>query len=311
MPDETKVDKIEETVLLERTKLGPQEPEPLPELAPEPHPTPAGPAPSNTWFNGSMVPIIFLLFMILAMVVILVLSNFRKDSGQASTSMRMEDPTVATLRADLEARRSELNRQRIASGLPPIDGGSESMQELATRIKNDADTLVGLSGGFQQIIIEKDARISEVSENFLRTEQVRQTLSTELGRVKAELQQALVNGSEADSLNRMLTDSRARQQTLSQQLLEARAQLAEMQNSVDNEDFADLQRNLEETTRAKDFFENRVRELEAQLGNARLFAKSEDELLPAAVELFRRLRTMEDGLRLRSHHRIQQNRCRT
>ena len=59
------------------------------------------------------------------------------------------------------------------------------------------------------------------------------------------------------------------------------------------EDFADLKRRFDETLRAKEFFESRVKELEGALTKTKLFASSENELLPAAVELFRSLRLLE------------------
>jgi len=42
------------------------------------------------------------------------------------------------------------------------------------------------------------------------------------------------------------------------------------------------------------FFEARAKDLESELAKARLFASSENELLPAAVELFRNLRQLEN-----------------
>ncbi|NJR43219.1 MAG: hypothetical protein HC767_11755 [Akkermansiaceae bacterium] len=46
--------------------------------------------------------------------------------------------------------------------------------------------------------------------------------------------------------------------------------------------------------RAKEFYENRVKELEGSAEQPKLFASSENELLPAAVELFRSLRELEN-----------------
>ena len=43
----------------------------------------------------------------------------------------------------------------------------------------------------------------------------------------------------------------------------------------------------------RNFFESRVKELEGALTKTKLFASSENELLPAAVELFRSLRLLE------------------
>ncbi len=244
--------------------------------------------------SGLMNPVVFLLFMIFAMVVILVVVNMR-DSGEGSGNgeNQADDPAVAALKADVKAGEMELNRQRMAMGLPPLENGNEPIDEIAGRLKNDADTLVALAGRFQQMLGEKDAEISARSAELLRSEQVRQDLMTENARLNSEYQRALIGGSEAESLKKLLADSQATRDALSQELAEVRAQLVEMSDAVSGAEFSDLQRRFDETLRSKDFFENRVRELEAELGKMRLFAKSEDELLPAAVELFRRLRLLE------------------
>ncbi len=244
-------------------------------------------------FGGMMMPVIFLLFMIFAMVVILVVTNMRKTDGTGGNGIQMDDPAVAALKADLEARRSELNRQRMAAGLPPLEGGSEPMEEIAKRLKTDADTLVALSGRFQQILTEKDAQITKVNQDLLRAEQIRQSLSAELARVQSDFQKALVSGSEADGLKRLLAESNTQRDALASELAAARDQLANMKGAISEEDYSDLERRLEEALRARDFFENRAKELEAQAVNVELFASSENELLPAAVELFRRLRKLE------------------
>ncbi len=284
MPDETKVEKIEETKIVEKSHANTE--------AADADSGVSGSADKGR-FGGMMMPVIFLLFMIFAMVVVLVVTNMRKTERSGGTGILVDDPAVAALKADLDARRSELNRQRMAAGLPPLEGGSEPMEEIAKRLKTDADTLVALSGRFQQILTEKDAQITKVNQDLLRAEQIRQSLSAELARVQADFQKALVSGSEADGLKRLLADSRAQREAVSAELTAAREQLANMKGAISEEDYADLERRLEESLRARDFFENRVKELEAQIGNADLFAKSEKDLMPAAVELFRRLRKLE------------------
>lgn len=187
----------------------------------------------------------------------------------------------------------ELNRQRMAMGLPPLENGAEPIGEIADRLKTDADTLVALAGRFQQMLGEKDAEITARSAELLRSEQIRQDLISENTRLNSEYQRALITGSETQSLNQLLADSQATRDALSDELTKVRQQLVEMSGAVSGDEFSDLQRRFNETLRSKEFFENRVKELEAELGQMRIFAKSEDELLPAAVELFRRLRKLE------------------
>ncbi len=187
----------------------------------------------------------------------------------------------------------ELNRQRIALGLPPLENGTEPINEIADRLKTDADTLVALAGRFQQMLGEKDAEITSRNAELLRLEKVRQDLLSENTRLNSEYQRALIGGSEAENLKKILADSQATRDALADELAKTRSRLSEMNDAVSGDDFTDLQRRFDETLRSKEFFENRVRELEAELGRMKLFAESEDDLLPAAVELFRRLRELE------------------
>ncbi|MFD2256046.1 OmpA family protein [Luteolibacter algae] len=259
----------------------------------DPEVTPAeGPAEEKNKMAGMMTPIVFLLFMIFAMVVVLVVSNMKRGKTSTQTNLA-DDPAVAALKADVDARRNELNRQRMAMGLPPIEGSSEPLENIAERLKNDADTLVNLSNRFQQMLAEKDTELSRRNSEILRLEKLRQDVSAENSRIQAELQRALLGSADNEQLKRMFNDVKSQRDALSDELATTRKKLNEMSGSVNEEEFADLQRRFQETLRSKEFFENRVKELEAQLGKMNLFAKSEDELLPAAVELFRRLRKLE------------------
>jgi outer membrane protein OmpA-like peptidoglycan-associated protein len=143
------------------------------------------------------------------------------------------------------------------------------------------------------MLIEKDAEISAKSAELIRSEQLRQSLSAEAARLQGEFQRALVNGSDSDLLRREVVALKSQRDALAAELTKLRDELATKGQGVSADDYADLQRQLEETRRAKQFFEARVAELEGALTNAKLFAKSEDELLPAAVELFRSLRKLE------------------
>lgn len=258
------------------------------------HPEHAHPEPvqvkASDGSTSQLNPTILLLFMILAMLVVLAITSLRQGKGTDKTS---DDPTVLAIKADLEARRSELNRQRIAMGLPPLEGTSEPVEEIAKRLKADADTLAGISGRFQQMLADKDTAISTGNAETLRLEKLRQDVSLENARLQSELQRALISSSDTDRLKTMLVDAQAQRDAISLELADARQRLAEQAGAVSGDDFADLQRRYEEALRAKEFFEERVRVLESAAPKADLFAKSESDLLPAAVELFRRLRKLE------------------
>jgi outer membrane protein OmpA-like peptidoglycan-associated protein len=181
----------------------------------------------------------------------------------------------------------------MAMGLPPLEGGSEPIGDIADRLKTDADTLVALAGRFQQMLGEKDSELTNRNAEILRLEKLRQDLSVEYARLNSELQRALVSGAEATQLRKLLADSQASLDALSEELKRNQEKIAELSGGVTGDEYTDLERRFQETLRSKDFFESRVKELEAELGKMNLFAKSENELLPAAVELFRRLRALE------------------
>jgi outer membrane protein OmpA-like peptidoglycan-associated protein len=232
-----------------------------------------------------MPPVAVLGFVIVALLVVLLVISNRGRMGGGYTN---ED--LVELQAEVNARRSELNRERMAYGLRPLEGGSEDIEDIAARLKKDADTMVALAGSFQSLLAEKDTQFSAKSAELLRSEEQRMSLAAEAQRLRSQLQEALVNSSTAEAVQRELANLKAQRDALSAELATLRQQPA----GVNAEDFADVQRRLEEALRAKDFFESRAAELEAELSKARLFASSESELLPAAVELVRSLRKLEN-----------------
>ncbi len=237
-------------------------------------------------------PVVALGFVIIALLGVLIAIGVR--SGLGGGGPGPDAPELTDLRAEANALRDQLNRERMAMGLRPLEGGTESVEDVAGRLKKDADLLVALAGSLQSIIAEKDADLSTKSAELIRSEQLRQSLAAESIRLQGELQRALVNGSGADLIRRDLDAVRSQRDARTAELASVRAELAANEEGVSPDEFADLQRRLEEAKRAKEFFEARVQELEGEASKAKLFARSEDELLPAAIELFRSLRKLEN-----------------
>ena len=235
-------------------------------------------------------PVVALAFVVIALLGVLIVMTFKGNSSGSATDER----DLAVLQAETNTLREELNRERIAMGLRPIEGNSEPIEDVAGRLKKDADTLVALAGSYQKLLGEKDSEVSARNAEILRSEKTRQALSAENARLQAELQRALVSGSDSDMLRRELANLSARRDAISGELAAARQKMATMSAGVSEDEHADLKRRFEETLRAKEFFEARVKELEGDLSNAKLFASSENELLPAAVELFRSLQELEN-----------------
>lgn len=225
---------------------------------------------------------------IIALLVILVTLNLRKGSGG-----KVSPEAIGELQAEAQALREQLNRERMALGLRPLEGNVESMQDIAARLRKDADTMVALASSFQTMLAEKDAEISAKNTELIRSEQLRQTLAAESARLNGELQRSVAGGAETESLRREIAALKQQRDVLTAQLDQTRQELAANTGGISAEIHADLQRRLEEITRARDFFEARAGELEGQLSKAKLFAKNDNELLPEAVELVRGLRKLE------------------
>lgn len=234
-------------------------------------------------------PVVALVFVIVCLLGVLVFMLWRGNLQGSSIA----DTDIIALQSEIDARREELNRQRVALGLSPLAGGFEPVENISSRLKKDADSLVALAGRFQEMLSEKDAELTARNSEILRSEKLRQSLAAESSRLQQELQRALVGGSEVDQLRRDLTDLKSQRDALVEELTLAREKMSGMSAGVATEDYEGLKRRFDETLRAKEFFEARVQELEADLGKAKLFASSENELLPAAVSLFRALRKLE------------------
>ncbi len=245
---------------------------------------------TTTSSKTTMPPAVALAFVIIALLGVLIVISVRGMMGGSSSA----SPELTELQAEATALRNQLNRERVAMGLRPLEGGSEPMEDIAARLKKDADTMVALATSFQAMLAEKDAEISAKSAELIRSEQLRQSLAAESARLQGELQRALVNGSDADLIRRDLEAMKSQRDALAAELATLRGELAAKGDGVSPDDFADLQRRFDETLKAKEFFEAKVAELEGELSKARLFASSENELLPAAVELFRSLRELEN-----------------
>lgn len=234
-----------------------------------------------------LTPGVILAFVIIALLGALLAVNIR---GIGSVS----EAELTELKAQEKALRTQLNSERANLGLHPLEDGSESVSEIAGRLKKDADTLVALAGSFQSILAEKDTEISAKNSELIRSEQLRQTLVNESARLSGELQRALVGASDIDLVRRTLDAMTAQRDALAAEVSTLKQQLAGASGGVSRQDYDELQRRFDEMQRAKEFFESRVKELDDAIGKAKLFASSENELLPAAVQLFRQLRALEN-----------------
>jgi outer membrane protein OmpA-like peptidoglycan-associated protein len=246
----------------------------------KPHDAPADEE-TVTASRSNLPPAVALGFVIIALLGVLIVMNLRGRFGPP-----VDSEEIRALKAEVAAAQTNLNARRVALGLPPIEGTGEPVEDVAARLKKDADTMVALAGSLQSTIVQKEAEIAAKTSKLLESEQGRQMLVAEIEKLRSQLGGALVNASELESL-------RSQRDGLAAEAARLRQELASKGEGVPREDYESMQRQLEEAIRARDFFESRVKELDAQLAKANLFASSEAELLPAAVELFRTLRKLE------------------
>lgn len=168
--------------------------------------------------------------------------------------------------AEEKVLRDELNRRRAELGLRPMEGGGETVEEISRRMKRDADTMVSLAGSFQDLLAEKDAAISEAHRKLLSSEQLRQSLAAETQRLQLDLQKALVASSESEVLRGKIDALSAQRDALAKQTETLREQVASQSAVAGNAaELETLRKRAEEATRAREFFEKRVGELEAEL----------------------------------------------
>lgn len=257
----------------------------------EPRPDSTHETPADSATSGAPIPPMLVLgFVIIALLGGIVAISLRGGLGRSS-----QDPAeLARLQAQTNALHNQLNRERLSMGLRPLEGGTESVEDVAERLKKDADTMVILASGLEKMLNESMADFKAKSEDLLRSEQLRQSLAADSVRMQEELRRATVAGAEVDTLRRELDKGKSRSEALMNELEGLRKELAARGEGASQNDMLDLQRRLDEALRAKDFFEAKLIELQKELSKAKLFASSENELLPAAVELFRSLRKLEN-----------------
>lgn len=267
-----------------------------PAATPAENPQPeSAPPPGDTRRPNSVTILVGVAVALLAAIVALNLAPGRSGNDDVKTLERKK--------GERDALRRTVNAERSLQGLPPLDsvGGAEDPETVADRLGRDATALAGMLTQYDNLIIERDAMIAEKGAALVQSEQQRQALTNSIGRLQGQLEKALIDSSGSDLARRQLELERARAEDLALKLQQAQIALAAAGDAVDKADYDRLLSQLEEARRSRDFFEDRARKLEEQLAALQtetvqqdLFADDESELLPAAVELFRRLRKLEN-----------------
>lgn len=189
-----------------------------------------------------------LAWVIVCLLAVLVFILWRANS---SLSLPTQDPQIAALQREIDAHRAALNGESTAT-----DGSvGEPVEAIAGRLKRDVDGLLSLAAHFQEELAEKDALITSRTTQISELEALRQTLAKDVVRLQEELQVALAGVTASDAMRGELDVAKA-------ELALMREEFKRQSGAVSAEDFEDLKRRFEETSRAKEFFEARVAELE-------------------------------------------------
>ena len=208
--------------------------------------------------SANLLPAVALAFVIMVLFGMLIMVAWKKGTfGSAA-----KDNRLVTLQAEANALRNDYNNQRILMGLRPIENESEPIKDVAIRLKKDADTLVSLADSYQKLIEEKEHELMLKNTELLRSEKLRQATAAESSRLQGELNRALIDGSDSERLRADSANLKLQRDALAAELEAARQTAQSTRADPSVEDFADLKRRLDETLRAKEFFESQVKDLQ-------------------------------------------------
>jgi chromosome segregation ATPase len=189
-----------------------------------------------------------LAWVIVCLLAVLVFILWRANN---SLNLPTHDPQIAALQREIDAHRAALNGESTATD----ESVGEPVEAIAGRLKRDVDGLLSLAAHFQEELAEKDALIASRTTQISELEALRQTLAKDVVRLQEELQVALAGVTASDAMRGELDVAKA-------ELGLMREEFKRQSGAVSAEDFEDLKRRFEETSRAKEFFEARVAELE-------------------------------------------------
>ncbi len=147
---------------------------------------------------------------------------------------------IAQLQAEADALRAAHDSQHEGAG--SVLAG-ESLDQIVDRMKKDVDSLAALVRDRQSLLDLKSEQLVARNAEVLEGSEASKNLSAENATLKSELEQALANREDLAPVRQALAEIKSQRDALSVEL-------------------ADVQRRLDETLRAKNFFEGRAKQLE-------------------------------------------------
>lgn len=230
----------------------------------------------------SVLALGFIAITLVGVLIAMAIKSKPADSG-ASAAKEGDDPALRDAKARIQLLQSSVNQERAKLGLSPMYGDStQSAEVVASRITEDAATLVALSRGVKDLISSKDAELAQRTKEWTDAVKLQGVLRDQLAETKEQLNKALIEGSDTSALRSQLDLANKKVIALGD----------ELRRLSDNPD--KLQGQVAQLRSDRDALQARVAELESRLSQASLFAGTESQLVSDAVELFRSLRALEN-----------------
>ena len=251
---------------------------------------------------------------VIAMLAIIALMMFfnMKQNGSPTSVSGVSDEKLMELRQNVSTKELELKSLGIA-----LPADTSSMNELSSRISRDAMALRTNIEDFQTALSAKEATLTKAQLDLKAYVSMNQSLSDDAGKLRSQLAQ--LQGQQAN-----LAYLKQESEALKAKLAERDNQISELSGRPTPETVAQFRASLNETMLTNEKLNKKIADLEVQLAGAvnstevsrmrseneamrielqqlraandydSLYAKSVDDLHPAASRLYKALEKLED-----------------
>ena len=251
---------------------------------------------------------------VIAMLAIIALMMFfnMKQNGSPTSVSGVSDEKLMELRQNVSTKELELKSLGIA-----LPADTSSINELSSRISRDAMALRTNIEDFQTALSAKEATLTKAQLDLKAYVSMNQSLSDDAGKLRSQLAQ--LQGQQAN-----LAYLKQESEALKSKLAERDKQISELSGRPTPETVAQFRASLNETMLTNEKLNKKIADLEVQLAGAvnstevsrmrseneamrielqqlraandydSLYAKSVDDLHPAASRLYKALEKLED-----------------
>ncbi len=244
---------------------------------------------------------------VIAMLAVIALMMFfsMQQKGNVTATSGVTTEKLIGLRQSVATKEQELKSLGIA-----LPADTSSIDELSTRISRDAMALRTNIEDFQTALSAKEASLTKAQLDLKAAVSMNQSLSDEASKIRSQLAQ--LQGQQAN-----VAYLKQEAEALKAKLAERDKQISELAGRPTPETVAQFRASLNETMLANEKLNKKIADLEVQLAGAinssevermrielqqlraandydSLYAKSVDELHPAASRLYKALEKLED-----------------